>query len=673
MPAQVKPISFRPGASRDDQPALDARSNPDEVDLGQWRLIKNYGVVNKNRLCRVPGFDKLLTRSDYNNQDLHDQLLSLSSLTRLPVTLLYQATSTRKATKLIAGTERVLFALNNGTGNWKIISDQLGATNARWKAASLGDVTIFTNNVDPVQHWFFDQGVTEASDQSIAPLSDLIQVGITKAGVVVEWSGHIFLMNVVVNGEVRSGSAYWCNYQNGTDWIPNDSSTAGNNDAMIGETVLGAIPLSNRLIVFTNRGIWEVLAVGGDQVFSFAKRYDPVESEGCLFYPNTLVSKGDELVYGGADGLYAYSLYQAKPQRVEWMHKASSLMYDFINRSRCEVHVAGYNSERKEILISYAKDEDVFPSETLVINTQYPVASQWDVGFSAIAFYVPKEPVQLVRDLLLRYCICTDDELGTYWDQFTKEGQFCTPQETQTCDQTPQSIWTQNIKTITYPDGDSVETEDYDQVTADSDSLCAILGESTTLQTLCESEERVDECNSSQRIVIASSVDYCIKELSENYYRERCTIFTSCGTYIREGYRSLLRSGPISLQNFNDDKEISRFELEASTVLQATPSNFRLRVGRHSQAVDPNADNCGIVWGDWEDREMKCLGEGTSASHRTNNTLPSLTFDWPLFYQAPYLYLEIEIINSGVTPTDTGGASCVSRMTASIRPIAKTW
>src|SRR6185436_7271866 len=100
---------------------------------------------------------------------------------------------------------------------------------------------------------------------------------ITKVGTVITWQGCVFIFNIVQEGAVRSGAALWSNYQKPLDWIPNEGSTAGSSDVMTGETVLNAIPLSNRLLVFTNKGIWEVQAVGGDAVFSFTKRYAPEE------------------------------------------------------------------------------------------------------------------------------------------------------------------------------------------------------------------------------------------------------------------------------------------------------------------------------------------------------------------------------------------------------------
>ncbi len=668
MPVQTKPLMIQPAIGL----GLDARSNPSEVDLGTWRHLLNFGVTAKGRLCRIPGWDKFLTATEYNNADLHDQLLSETGFpSRLPVTFLFEAVSTRKSTKLIAGTQNALYAQNSGTGNWKVISDRLGADGARWRAAQLNDSVIFTNNVDKPVVWLFDQGVTEANDQSVATIEDLDEIGISKVGTVIVWQGTVFLMNVTVNGAVQSASVFWSNYQKPLDWIPNEGSTAGSSDLGYGETILNAIPLGNRLLIFTDRGIWECQAVGGEQVFAFTKRYDPVKGEACLFYPNTLVSKGDEIVYLGIDGIYAYSFYVTKPQRVEWMHKASSLMFDYINRNDCLAHVAAYNSQRKEILFSYAKNDESIPSETLVCNAEYPWAYILDHGFSAMVNFTARSSSQTIRDFFLAHCICDESGLDTYWSQFTKEGGYCEAPETITCNQTPASIFTVTEKEIEYLD-ESVTTEDYDAAEADEDSLCAILGD-VTLGSLCESEIRQDECSSGLRFVVASSTDYCLKEFSQNYYREQCATFTGCGSYNRLGYRSRLRSGPITAGDYQNNKEISRLELEASSSVQTTPSQFGLRIGRHSQAVDPNYDDCGIVWDDQDPVDIECLGEVSAATHIAENTIPSKTYDWPLYYEAKYLYFELSVENSNVFPVDTGGATCISWFTLNMRPIQTRW
>lgn len=672
------------------------RSSPDELDFRAFRYLKNVRVNTKNKLCRMPGFDKAFTvESGYNNGDLRDQLLSKSGMVaRAPITFLYESISTRKSTKLIAGTSQVLFAHNSGTGNWKIISDQFGTADTRWRAAQLEDTVIFSNNFDALVYWQFDQGITEANNQSVAPIPQLVEIEITRAGVVVHWMGHIFLMNVTISGAVRSHGIYWCNYNRPLDWQPSESSTAGNADLDSGETILAALPLSNRLLVYTNKGIWEGIAVGGEEVFQFSKRYSPQDGEACLFYPNTLVSIGGEHIYGAEDGLYVYSLFADKPKRTEWIHKASEAMYGNINRDLCEVHVAGYDTEHKEVYFSYATGENTLPNETLMVNTEYPFSAVIDHGFSALTTFIYRGAQTIVRDFLIDNCICDSTGIDAF-DDFTKEGgSICgsgirlseegeirlteegverevedVSETFPECPTPPNSIYTTVTRTET--DGaESVVVEDWDEASALADSLCDQL-DGITLNELCEAESRADECNSGKRFIAASTTDYCLKEFSENYYREICTDFTECGVYELEGYKSLLRSGPIHGGNSEDEKKWRRFEVEASHVDQVTPSQFRLRIGHHSQAIDPNDDGCGIIWNYQDDKSIDCLGGNTAVGHASAGTRPAETYSWPIYYVGSYLYFELSIENEDVDPIDTGGESCISRISVNMEPVKR--
>lgn len=663
----MKTIDIRPGAM-----GLDARSMPDELDLKAWRYSKNFRLTTKNKLCRMSGFDRAFdVASGYNNNDLHDQLLSKSGqAVRVPITFLFEATSTRKSTKLIAGTSKVLFAYNSGTGNYKIISDTFGTTTTRWRAAQLEDTVVFSNNDDALVYWQFDQGVTEASNQSVAAIPQLRDdLEITKAGLVVSWMGHIFLMNVTVSGAVRGHGIYWCNYQKPLDWQPGTSSTAGNQDLDYGETILGALPLANRLLVYTNKGIWEAVASTGEQAFLFTKRYSPQAGEGCLFYPNTLVSIGNEHVYAGEDGIYVYSLFADKPSRKEWIHKASAPMFASINSSLCEVHVAGYDTEKKELYFSYATGVNTIPNETLVLNTESPIATIVDHGYSAMTSYVHRGAQTLVRSFILTRCICDAATFASLWGDFVKEGGFCSAETPVSCPTPPNSIY--STTTRTEVDGaESVVMEDWDAATATVNSLCDQLDD-VTLADLCEEESRVDECSSGKRFIVASSSDYCLKELSDAFYREICTVFTGCGTYSQNGYKSLLRSGPVSGGISEAEKVWSRVEVEAVHTVQVTPSKFRLRIGHHSQAIDPNNEQCGIMWDYQDDKSIDCLGGDTASGHATAGTRPAETYEWPIYYVNGYLYFELSIENALVTPIDTGGECCISRISIDMEAVKR--
>lgn len=643
---------------------MDTRSSPDQLPLGVPRFVRNLRVGEKNKLCRVDGFDKLLTRADYNNQDLHDQLRSLTGFSQdYPITFLFEAISTRKTRKLLAGTGKALYALNNGTGNWKVLTSSMGSPETRWRATMLRDTVFFTNNSDPMVYWQFDQGITEGT-ASVAEVDDLRDtVKISKVGTIVTFKEHVFLMNVVENGTVRSNRVYWCDYQHPLSWVPGEDSTAGNFDLDDGETILSAAPMGNRLLIYTTRGIWECVVSGTDSVFAFNKRYEPDKTgASCLYYPNTLVSIGNGHWYMGTDGIYQYNLFQDAPQRIQWVHAASGVMFSNIDHVNCQLPVAAYDHTHKELFFFYAKTGESLPSAGLVLNLENPHAYDLDYGCSAVAGYTLNEPVQIARDFLLDRCICSEADFGTYFGGLDQEGGFCTAQETANCPTPPQSIYSKTSLTLEA----GIATEDYTRDTADADSLCAQLA-GITLSQLCESEQREDECNSGFRFVAASSTDFCLKEFSVNHYREECTNKAGCGTYQKRGYKSLLRSGAISAGDFENDKQIDDFALEADALPSVVPGQFTLRVGMQKQAVDPNDDTCGIVWDDQDPQEIQCLSGATAAQHKTANTIPDMPYSWPLYYIGRYLYFELGIENSKASPIDTGAACCLSRITIAVK------
>lgn len=59
---------------------LDTRSQPDETGLDAFRVVLNASIRGRNKRCRRGGWKKFYSgvNTNYNNEDLHDQLLGLS-------------------------------------------------------------------------------------------------------------------------------------------------------------------------------------------------------------------------------------------------------------------------------------------------------------------------------------------------------------------------------------------------------------------------------------------------------------------------------------------------------------------------------------------------------------------------------------------------------------------
>lgn len=649
----LKPVDIKPITG-----FLDLRSSPDEVPFGGYRWVLNAGVVQKNKLCRAVGFRKLMDGLAYNNTDFHDQLGPSQF-----VSMLFVAEQ-RGYSKLFVGTQNKIAALNTETGNWKVISDQLGGvadpncSEKRFYAASQDSTVVFTNGVDKPVYHIIDQPPIEPLQQSVRTIPDLETLHVTKVGRVFSWAGLMFYCNLEVDGQRETNLVMWSDYRRPISLIPSSTSLAGRKFLDDGEVVLNAAPMDKQLLIYTTRGIYVVSVMGDSSVLAFTKRWSGDRpGDRCLVYPNTLVSIGARHFYFGGDGLYAYDFYMQEPTRIDWVHRASSRIFDDINTAKCSIHVGGYNQRRKEIWWSWAKVNDECPSETFVINTEFPFSSYQDAGFSAFVNWGP-DVLKTLRAFLLEHCICSTAELNTYNSGFTKEGGFCSAPIDPVCGIRPQSFFTNNPVT-----SDDVTTENFAQTDADPDSLWTLLGD-VAAPSLCDAEALTEQCNAGELFVMASTKDKCLKEFADIFYREICTFNGTCATYQKQGYQTILRSGPNDLGEPNTKKIIEGFVVEASTIEQTVPSKLQLRVGVSSNAEDPNVEGgkCVIMWQEQDALPLECQSDQTAAEHLADGTYPDFGYIWPPFLSGIFFYYELTVLNDEVVPADTGGAMCMSRI-----------
>ena len=636
---------------------LDTRSTPDEVPFGGYRWLENWRVVQKNKLCRLPGFVKHLDSAPYNNQDLHDQLHGLDP--DEVITLLYNATTSAGVSQLVAGTQKRLFAYNSSSKNWVILTNQYdlggevqeGCPTTRFQAAHVNDTVVFTNNVDEPVYWTIGQPPMGPTDQFLAPIPDLDRIGISKASVVVAWKNFIILGNVVSDGLRVDHRIVWSDYGRPLSFSPATGSVAGTHDLGSGETILAMKPLGNQLMIYTTGGVWLAQVSGGEAVLSFQQPYKAGESrDKCLAYPNTLVSSGDAHYYMGGDGIYSVNLFSADPERLPWVHRASGYVYDTLNTDNCQAHIGGFNAAAKEVWFSWAQEGQSCPSKTIALNVQYPFASFIDHGFTAFCNY-DNDVIKTFRDFLLERCICNWEELDDNNMHLIAEGGNCDGSDPvdPECEDTPASIYTTDPLVI-----GTVTTEDYTNASPDADSLCALL-DGLTPEQLCEAESAEALCDNLTPFIMVSVVDNCIKQGAPVYYREVCEDTDDCGTYVTEGYLSVMRSGALDFKIPTEPKLMSRVELEAHFPFQTVPSQFKLRTGFSPTAHDPNlTDDCQVRWVDSTNKNIQCLTTAGAPK-------PNKVFEWPVFLEGNYVYFELSVVNPNSSPVNTGGEVCISR------------
>jgi len=347
---------------------------------------------------------------------------------------------------------------------------------------------------------------------------------------------------------------------------------------------------------------------------------------------------------------------------VDWIHKASSTIYDDLNGTKCNSHVGGYYAEKKQIWFSWAGVSENCPSKTFIIGTEFPFASYLDHGFTAFLNYRPFV-MESLRGFLKDKCICTEAELDTYGGNFgADEGGFCdnVAEADASCPTRPTSIYSLAGLEI----GEDKTVEDY---SGPADALSFFtLYNSLTVSDLCTAEWRAAECDAQYVWTMASASDQCIKELREDSKsRRQCTDTLFCGTYVDLGYKSVLRSGPNAFSIPNIEKVINGMSVEAHVI---SAGNITLRIGSSVQALDPNLDNskCNIFWQTQDPKDLKCLQNQIVAQFNRQNISPSEDISWALYATGKYLYYELTVDNPTANPVDTGVDACLSRISLDV-------
>lgn len=632
---------------------FDARSPANVVPFGVWRYLQNAEMKEPRKLRRSQGWEKLLTRVGYNNQDLHDQLTGFTAGSiRQPITMLYQAVSTAGFSKLIAATSKRIFVLNNSTGNWRVISDQLAngvgsmCSDHGWVAAQEGNTVVFINGFDQPVYHVLDQPPDSLTSQSVSTIPDLVALKISRPKAIASFKGIIVMGNIVDTGERIAHRLIWSDVGRPLSWMPKAGESAASfQDLGYGEDIINMMPLADSLLVYTASGIWEGVIGGADTPLIFRKRYTAIHGSRCLAYHRTLVTTGAEHYYLGRDGVYRYNFYTDHPIREEWIHLASSEIFKDIDEDNCSAHVGGYNANEKSIYFSWARHGEPCAGKTMVLNTEYSGDYILDHGFSAFVNYNP-DSVKTLREWVIENCICTQAAMNEAGLGFIKEGQFCDTPAVEEC--TPvQYLYTHIKRTV-----DDIMVEDWEQVVAHPDSLCAKLGD-VTLNELCSGELTEDECNAEQIFVSASTQDFGLKQMGNVYSRERIASNAPCGEYAYDGYRTIIRSAPM---DFKVAEGLLRHLLVDVMADDAVaPSTLELRIGASYQPADPNIDKCSLRWFQQAGRALMCHSPD-GPSHVAARTRQATGIEWPVYIQDRYIVIEFAI--DGV-----GGSSAFSKIT----------
>lgn len=412
---------------------MDSRSYSDQEPAGSFSWKQNVEVTPDGKLRRCQGFAKPFynlkfspgsfgagqhEQCPYGNFDFHDQGVDAVDQ-RMPITMIFPSTSNAGVRKLYAATKNQIMRLDETTGDWTVIGTGYGAdsvdvgTNIRFMAAELQDNIVFANSFDDVLY----HDISTDTAQKIDDLDTAGEGGakISKARVVIQYQGVIMLMNMYEGDTKFASRIRWSDLNKPTAFDISDSSSITDyQDLEYGEEILNAVSLLGYLWVFTDRAIWRcnfsIDATNNAAVLTCNRVYsEPRNKSKCLAYPNTLVSTGFDLFYAGTDAIYHFNPYLPEPERVEWIYRATNIVFDdnpmVIDKSACNAPFAEYWPDKKEIHFSWpivdasatnlyvASCDDPPPPivssginrNTLVINTQYNTCDYRDYGMTAYA------------------------------------------------------------------------------------------------------------------------------------------------------------------------------------------------------------------------------------------------------------------------------------------------
>lgn len=583
--------------------------------------------------------------------------------TREYITMLNHTRGSGGATRLVAGTRSRIYYNTGEDSNWRIILDGKGGAapdspvpEVRWKCAQVGNITVFTNGVDR-PYWFaFEQ------DRDAEPVDDLIAMSITSARVISSWRGVMFLANTVTEGEIQQNRIYWSDFNDPLSWVPAPDSIASYVDLGADERVMAMAPLGGQFRVYTDKAIYDVNMVGGEEVFNFSEIYRGPLS---IQFPNSLCVIGGMHIYAGEDSLYAMRESDRIPMRPDWLWRASGAIYNGlpqhliegvpstsltafgkISRQYCHALVSGHDPSAGLTWFSWASTEDFdgIPSHSLVLQVDQGRACYVDNGFTAFASHVPSYPMS-TRAWLAMIGACKPTPL-------TKEGN-------------PFSDFVQDHSLTCVHDATETSTAELDDA-----SLCVKLSDEE-LYPDCKA------CGDGSVFVMADATDKCLKQYEPDFFgREVCTLSdgdstglawtatdhpTTSGVYENQGYVSIAQTDSLDGGSPRDKTVLcAHVEYDSKDVPDNTAARLHFHVGYGSQ---PRS----LVWDTGQaSRQIDRISASDSTEHKTNKTRPDAKATYQFFRTGSQLAFRLMIADS-LGNKVTGGECRLNQMHVRIR------
>ena len=597
---------------------FDCRSSIDETPAGAFRWKENFSINPDGKLSRALGWVRPYENPCYNNWDFHNQGVGVAAEDREPVTLLFQSTANDGTRRLFGATKTRIVVMDESAGEWSDIGTGLGndgedsLTQLRFNASELQNKVVFTNNFDVPRIHALGTG-TSAAIADLATASEAAGP-ITRARRTVSWQGVVFLLNTRESTVDYPSRIRWSDLNDATKWVPGTAgSLADYQDLDYGEVILNAMPLAGSLYVFTDRSIWKcnftadvsdpnapVATLNCIRVYT-----EPKNRSKCLAYENSLVSTGFSFYYMGADGIYEYSPYLAEPDRVEWLHRSTAVIYKNaatrIDKQACFSPVAEYVPGPNE-------DETAGSGE---IHFSWPV-------YDPLATEVPEE-------VACEDYVPLPQPIGSGINRHTLVANV-------------------KFKTADYRNYGSVAMTNF------TSSLLASSG-----------------CNRQSLLFAVNGSDFCIKQMDAGsarvMYDPESDAYATVGYYSRGvGVFPFERfSDEKEIKDFlvgfvaddSNDTAVLRLKVGTSeTAIDPVGTNGR----------------CRVLWHQLTNRPIKCSYTRTAEKYVSDNIRPIDSVMWNFLYRGKFLYYDISIAASDNSAPKTGLLS-MSRFEVSVKQV----
>ena len=172
------------------------------------------------------------------------------------------------------------------------------------------------------------------------------------AKIVIPFYNHLFLLHTIEGGTRQPLRVRWCDTNDYEEW--DDATTnAGYYDLdMTIDWITGGVLLGDRLFIFKERSIWEIIYVNTQTtLFDYKLVIDGVGS----YAPNSIVSLGDSLLFFGTDNVYIFDgsrLESIGDNIFPWLYETHNIQ---VNSSKLNRSLGLYVEETGEYLLVIPK------------------------------------------------------------------------------------------------------------------------------------------------------------------------------------------------------------------------------------------------------------------------------------------------------------------------------